>query len=199
MIALRVFCVFARQGISATGGFASGIPYDYAPSKLAAGAISALNRRMKTRLALAAATLIALPFVAFSAATSSSKAPSDTQPGAKPAKPLHVSYGQPIKVADYLTPGKTIVFDFYSDFCPPCVRVAPVLEKLHAKRADIVVVKVDINRPGIKGIDWQSPVAKQFGLRSIPHFKVYGPNGKLLAEDSLNSSKAREMVMGWAQ
>lgn len=117
----------------------------------------------------------------------------------KPAKPLHVSRGQPVKLTDYLVPGKTVVFDFYSDYCPPCVRVAPALEKLHAKRADIVVVKVDINRPGTKGIDWQSPVAKQYGLKSIPHFKVYGPDGKLVAEDARGSSKARDMVMGWVE
>jgi hypothetical protein len=77
------------------------------------------------------------------------------------------------------------------------VQVAPALEKLHRTRDDIVVVKVDINRPGIKGIDWRSPVAQQYGLRSIPHFKVYGPNGKLLAEDGPTAARARQMVMGW--
>lgn len=116
--------------------------------------------------------------------------------GEKPAKPLHVSKGSPVKLTDYLVPGKTVVFDFYSDFCPPCVRVAPALEKLHASRADVIVVKVDINRPATKGrIDWQSPVAKQFGLNSIPHFKVYGPDGKLQAEDGPTSDRARKMVM----
>ncbi len=55
------------------------------------------------------------------------------------------------------------------------------------------MVKVDINRPGVKGIDWQSPVARQFSLESIPHFKVYGPDGKLQAE----GDSAYEMVLGW--
>jgi len=151
---------------------------------------------MNTRLKLLVTAFVALPLLALAAA-STSKSTADH--GAKPAKPLHVSRGQPIKLDDYLSPGKTVIFDFYSDFCGPCVAVAPTLEKLHAKRADIVVVKVDINRPGVKGIDWQSPVTKQFGLRSIPHFKVYGPDGKLLAEDGPNSSKARQMVMAWAK
>ncbi|MDO8541241.1 MAG: thioredoxin family protein [Opitutaceae bacterium] len=153
------------------------------------------------RWKLFAAALVALPLFTFGAATSASNTSKVSPPptGAKTAKPLHVSFGQPVKLADYLVPGKTVVFDFYSDYCPPCVRVAPALEKLHAKRADIVVVKVDINRPGMKGIDWKSPVAAQFGLRSIPHFKVYGPDGKLLAEDGMQSSKAREMVMRWVE
>lgn len=151
---------------------------------------------MNTRLKPLVAAFVALPLLAFAAASASQ---STAEVGAKPAKPLHVSRGQPIKLADYLSPGKTVIFDFYSDFCGPCVAVAPRLEKLHAKRADIVVVKVDINRPGVKGIDWQSPVTKQFGLRSIPHFKVYGPDGKLVAEDGPGGRKAAEMVLAWAK
>jgi hypothetical protein len=79
------------------------------------------------------------------------------------------------------------------------MRMAPALEKLHASRSDIVVVKVDINRPGVKGIDWKSPVVKQYGLHSIPHFKVFGPDGKMLAEDTTEESKARRMVQKWLE
>jgi thiol-disulfide isomerase/thioredoxin len=115
----------------------------------------------------------------------------------KGPKPLRVAYGQPINLADYLVPGKTTVFDFTSKYCPPCVAIAPDLEKLHAKRDDIVVVFVDINRPETKGIDWKSPVAQQHGMRSIPHFKVFGPDGKMIAEDTPKDAKARQMVTKW--
>jgi len=111
----------------------------------------------------------------------------------KPAKPERIAHGEEVKIADYLVPGKTTIFDFTSEFCPPCRAIAPHLDELHARRDDIVVVKVDINRPGIKGIDWQSPVAKQYNMRSIPHFKVFGPDGKLVAE----GDKARKLVTGW--
>jgi len=111
----------------------------------------------------------------------------------KGPKPAHISMGQEVKLADYLVPGKTTIFDFYSEYCPPCRAIAPRLEKLHAARADIAVVKVDINRPGVKGIDWRSPVARQYNLNSIPHFKVFGPDGKLKAE----GDEAYEMVAGW--
>ena len=79
--------------------------------------------------------LVSVPVVAFAATAAS--------PGAKPAKPLHVSMGQEVKLTDYLVPGKTVIFDFYSDYCGPCKAVAPQLEALHAKKADVVVVKVD--------------------------------------------------------
>ncbi len=111
----------------------------------------------------------------------------------KGAQPAHISMGQEVNLADHLVPGKTVVFDFTSKYCGPCVRISPALDKLHASRADIAVVKVDINRPDTKGIDWKSPVARQYALQSIPHFKVYGPDGKLKAE----GDKGWEMVMGW--
>ncbi|HTT58000.1 MAG TPA: thioredoxin family protein [Opitutaceae bacterium] len=111
----------------------------------------------------------------------------------KGATPIHISQGQTVTLADYLVPGKTTVFDFFSEYCPPCMRISPELEKLHARRADLAVVKVDINRPGHKGIDWQSPVARQYDLHSIPHFKIFGPDGKLMAE----GDDAYEMVLNW--
>jgi thiol-disulfide isomerase/thioredoxin len=124
----------------------------------------------------------------------------------KQAEPLHVSQGQEIALTDFLVPGKTVVFDFTSKYCGPCQAYNEPLKLLHAKRADIVVVKVDINRPDVKGIDWSSPVAQQYDLHSIPHFKVYSPQGKLVAQDkivfgpdgrpdrALSSSAARQLV-----
>ena len=100
----------------------------------------------------------------------------------KPEKPEKISHGAEVTITDYLVPGKTVIFDFTSEFCPPCRAIAPKLDALHAAREDIVVVKVDINRPEHKGIDWKSPVAQQYKMQSIPHFKVFGPDGKLTAE-----------------
>lgn len=113
----------------------------------------------------------------------------------KPAKPEHIAHGAKVDISAYLVPGKTTVFDFTSQYCPPCRAVAPLLEKLHETRDDIVVVKVDINRPTFKGIDWSSPVAKQYNLGSVPHFKVYGPDGKLVAE----GKPASKLVYGWLE
>jgi thiol-disulfide isomerase/thioredoxin len=76
--------------------------------------------------------------------------------------------------------GRTNIIDFYSEYCPPCKRIAPFLRKLDARREDIAVIKIDINRAGVEGIDWDSPVAKQFRLKSIPHFIVISPWGKFL-------------------
>ena len=131
-------------------------------------------------------------------AKSAAAKPADTKPAdkpvnEKPAKPLVISRGAKVKLADYLVPGKITVFDFTSKFCPPCVRLSPKLDALHAKRDDIVVVKIDINRPGVRGIDFQSPVASQYGIDEIPHIKIYDANGKRLSQ----GDKAMKTLQGW--
>jgi thiol-disulfide isomerase/thioredoxin len=112
---------------------------------------------------------------------------------AKQERPAEISFGSRVKLADYLVPGKTTVFDFYSTYCPTCMALKPGIERLHASRDDVAVVLVNINRPGFKGIDWDSPVSKQYDLPSTPQFKVFGPDGKLQAE----GKAAYEMVAGW--
>lgn len=125
---------------------------------------------------------------------------------AKGPEPLRISQGETVQLADHLVPGKTVIFDFTSKYCPPCRFYDEPLHKLHVSRDDVVVVKVDINRPDVTRIDWQSPVAQQFKLRSIPQFKVYGPDGKLMAEDRITmgadgkpvrDTPARSLVDKW--
>lgn len=105
-----------------------------------------------------------------------------------------ISFGQEINLKDHLVKGKTVVFDFFSEYCPPCRRISPLLEKLDEKRDDVVVVKIDINRPGTRGIDWGSPVARQYELQGIPHFKIFSPEGKLVAEGDQAYDQVRGML-----
>jgi len=111
----------------------------------------------------------------------------------KGAKPLSISQGQPVNLTDFIVTGKITLFEFTSEYCPPCRAFAEVLLQLHQQSADLAVVKVDINRPEVHKIDWQSPVAQQYGLQSIPFFKIVGPNGQLIAE----GKPARDQVDAW--
>ena len=47
---------------------------------------------------------------------------------------------------------------------------------------DDSVLPFQLNRADVRGIDWQSPVAKQYNMRSIPYFKVFGPDGQQIAD-----------------
>jgi thiol-disulfide isomerase/thioredoxin len=101
--------------------------------------------------------------------------------------------GQPLEVASLAVPGKTTVIDFYSPFCPPCLQLAPLLVKLAQKRPELAIKKVNINRPEVKGIDWRSPLAQQYNLRSVPYFMIFNASGKLASKDRA----ASEQVFGW--
>ncbi len=103
-------------------------------------------------------------------------------------------YGQTLDMRTLPAKGKVTVVDCYSPYCPPCMRLAPMLEQLAQKRPDLVIKKVNIQRPEISGkIDWQSPVAKQLRLQSIPHFMIYNKHGKLASE----GKEATNQVLGW--
>jgi thiol-disulfide isomerase/thioredoxin len=111
----------------------------------------------------------------------------------KAPKPETIANGAKIQLADHLVAGKTTVFEFTSSNCPACHALIPAIEKLHATRDDVAVVLININRPGAKGIDWDSPVSLQVDLPSTPQFKVYGPDGKLVAQ----GKPAYTLVTGW--
>jgi len=90
--------------------------------------------------------------------------------------------GQPLDVKSLLVKGKTTLIDFHSPFCPPCVQLAPIIAQLAAKRPDLAIKKVNINRPEVKGIDWHSPLAQQYQIRQVPYFMIFSPQGKLVAQ-----------------
>ena len=135
------------------------------------------------RLAL---TLLASAFLSFSAFAAKAE---------KGATPEKIAHGAEVDIKEHLVKGKTTIVDFTSEYCPPCRAISPRLDALHQKRDDIAVLKVDINRPDFKGIDWRSPVAQQYKLRSVPHFKVFDAEGKLVAE----GEQAAELVYSWVE
>jgi thioredoxin 1 len=91
--------------------------------------------------------------------------------------------------------GKFTLVDFWSPYCPPCLKLAPVLEKMAARRPDLKVVKLNINRPGVQGIDFKSPLARQYNLRFVPFFVIFDQNGKVMAE----GEKALDVLEQWAK
>jgi thiol-disulfide isomerase/thioredoxin len=104
--------------------------------------------------------------------------------------------GEEIDVRKFVQPDKTTIFDFYSEYCGPCQRISPMLMRLDSKRNDIIVHKVDINRPGIRGIDWESPVARQYNIHSVPYFMIYDPSGKLTHQGQEAYTEVMRLLKG---
>lgn len=90
--------------------------------------------------------------------------------------------GQELDIKEFLVPGKTTVIDLFSPHCGWCVKYLPKLAGLAQSRPDLAVVELNLDRPGAKRIDTGSPLGKQYHVVGVPHLKVFGPDGQLLAE-----------------
>lgn len=66
---------------------------------------------------------------------------------------------------------KTVLIDFYADWCGPCKMMAPVVEKIAEENSNIKVGKVNI--------DEESELAIKYGVMSIPTFIVI-KNGEVV-------------------
>ncbi|ASP27892.1 thioredoxin [Spiroplasma corruscae] len=55
---------------------------------------------------------------------------------------------------------KSVVVDFFADWCGPCKMLAPIFEQVSGEVVDTQFVKVNV--------DEASELANQYGVRSIP-------------------------------
>ena len=62
--------------------------------------------------------------------------------------------------SDVLKSGKTVVVDFWAEWCGPCHAIAPVLDQIAEERNDLKVVKLNI--------DEEPEIAQRYGVMSIP-------------------------------
>ena len=70
------------------------------------------------------------------------------------------------KFNEILKGGKTVVCDFFADWCGPCKMLAPVIDKCSEKFADkAVFVKVNV--------DESFDLAAKYGIMSIPLVGVF--------------------------
>lgn len=109
-----------------------------------------------------------------------SYAPADAPP--HPAFPgldaRLVSRGARVDLADHVVKGKITVFDFYADWCEPCLYTDTWLRRWLAEEPVLALRKVDV-------VSWESPVARQHlaGPSSeLPYFVVYDLAGRRLGD-----------------
>ena len=73
---------------------------------------------------------------------------------------------------ELMASGKTVLLDFYADWCGPCRMLSPVLEEISVEHPELTVGKVNVDEEGA--------LAMQFGISSIP-FVALLRDGKVLA------------------
>lgn len=62
--------------------------------------------------------------------------------------------------AEVKNSGKTVLLDFYADWCGPCRMVAPIVEEISEEYPEILVAKVNV--------DEYPELAMNYGIISIP-------------------------------
>ncbi len=63
-------------------------------------------------------------------------------------------------IAEVLDSDKTVLLDFYADWCGPCQMLAPILAEIESERDDVKICKVNV--------DEEPALATNFGINSIP-------------------------------
>ena len=61
---------------------------------------------------------------------------------------------------EVLNTEKTVLIDFYADWCGPCKMQSPIIDKLAEERTDIKVGKINV--------DEEQELASKYGIMSIP-------------------------------
>ncbi|MBB4118056.1 peroxiredoxin [Mesonia hippocampi] len=139
----------------------------------------------------------------FQAAAVAAAAAASTEVGAKaPEFSAPTPEGNQLALKDAM--GKITLIDFWASWCKPCRIANPEIVKLYEKFHDkgFNILGVSLDRPGqkdkwIKAIEddgltwpqvsnlqfWQGPIAKLYGIRSIPATYILDENGIIVAKN----------------
>lgn len=73
---------------------------------------------------------------------------------------------------DIISGGKTVLLDFYADWCGPCRMVSPIVDEIATENPQYTVGKINV--------DNEPELAMNFGVSSIPMLVVI-KDGKIAA------------------
>ena len=81
---------------------------------------------------------------------------------------------------------KTVLLDFFANWCGPCKMLAPILDEIAEEREDIKVCKVDV--------DQEPELAAQYQVVSIPTLFII-ENGQVVNQSLGAKPKAKILEM----
>lgn len=79
--------------------------------------------------------------------------------------------------SEVMNADKTVLVDFYADWCGPCKMQSPIVDEIDGERDDVKVCKINI--------DQQPELAMRFGVMSIPTIMVVKNGETTLKEPGL--------------
>lgn len=84
------------------------------------------------------------------------------------------------------TSDKTVLIDFYADWCGPCRMVSPIIDEIANERPDVLVCKVNV--------DDEAELAQSFDVSSIPTLVVM-KNGEVV--NTSIGARAKPIILSW--
>ena len=89
---------------------------------------------------------------------------------------------------EVLKSDKTVLVDFWAEWCVPCKRLSPVVDKVAEEHSEVKVAKVNI--------DEQAALAMDYKVMSIPTLVVF-KNGEIVNQTvGLQSKEEIESMLG---
>ncbi len=88
--------------------------------------------------------------------------------------------------SEVLDSEKTVLLDFYADWCGPCRMVSPIVDAIAEEHPEYKVGKINV--------DEQGELAQQFGVMSIPSLFVI-KNGEVATQAVGARTKAQILDM----
>ena len=81
---------------------------------------------------------------------------------------------------------KTVLLDFYADWCGPCRMVSPIVEEIAAENPQYLIGKINIDK--------EPELAQEFHVLSIPTLTV-NRDGNVISQSSGARPKAEILAM----
>ena len=91
------------------------------------------------------------------------------------AKSREISSGQRVDIAAHTAKQGATLFYFTSRWSPPCKAFAPQIAQYVGDKDGVSLRRIDIGSN-------DSPVAKQYGIKSLPQVWVSDPKGRIVAK-----------------
>ncbi|CAF1644813.1 unnamed protein product [Rotaria magnacalcarata] len=91
-------------------------------------------------------------------------------------------------VNDTLNTNLLIVCDFYADWCPPCLQIAPTLYEWASNdyKACVIFMKIDV--------DQNSDLSNKFSIRGLPTFILFKQGKEVCRVTGGNSTNLRKEI-----
>ncbi len=81
---------------------------------------------------------------------------------------------------------KTVLLDFYADWCGPCRMVSPIVDEIAEEHPEYLVGKINV--------DEQQELAAEFGVMSIPTLVII-KGGRVVSNSAGARPKAQILAM----